>query len=254
MKLTYDLKVDLAILIALLSIFGNIFKTLYDHFHKKKIKQIDALEKVFGIASELLYYPFKSREEYIKTHQYKNNNKDIEKAVRFYTSARWEELYYGTNKIFPSYIKSDKDREDFLNTVTNEAKSFKDSEFKYIYSLNAYEKSPVFYFNKKNYKKKFDELFSFVINHSTSFPKSIIKHATDILYCDHHEVKSNYESVLRVCNNYFQHNKMDFKDPYYDLLFNIRETYLLLNQSYYERIHEYLYRLKIKLKYIFHIL
>lgn len=254
MTLTYDLKVDLAIIIALLSIFGNIYKTLYDHFHKKKIKQIDALEKVFGIASELLYYPFKSRKEYIKKNQYKNINKDIEKAVKFYTTSRWEELYYGTTRIFPSYIKTDKEREEFHNTVINEAKALKDSEFKYIYSLNAYEKSPICYFNKKEYKKKFDELFSFVINHSTSFPKIIIKYATDILYCDHHEIKSNYESALRVCKNYFQHNKMDFEDPYYDLLLNIREMYLILNQSYYERIHDYLYRLKNKLKYKFNIL
>jgi len=239
-----NFKIDFTFCLAALSLLVAIIKIIYDIISKKNDKQLQAIENVYQYAHELYYYPFilKRKLKYI------NKDKEIEKYVRKYLESTSDEFYFNYKNFYPNRLKTISSREKFMNKVIEEANSFLEFGIEQITHVNLYERSPVSHLNEKEYKDKFNELLKIVNAHITSFPKGIQKLTKQILFMTYDEVKSEYLSALRVCPDYFIHNKRNFKDPYYDIISEIVSFYKRKTESPVTRIKNKIIHYFIKLK------
>jgi hypothetical protein len=225
-EVTYNWKIDFAIILAAISFLFTLGKLIFENRAKKKKSRIEVYEKVFDDTIFILLHPLKYKKELASQKKFTDPDPEFESAVRNYLNSHiLSRLSSNLDKYVPSSITNQRDKLKYLIRVTEAAMKFR-SEVSYEqFALNIPNMSPVNYFDNEEINMKFQNIVQVVGKNLSLFSKDVQYHWSDILTKNPNEVKIEYQKGLEVCSEYFVHNRRDFKDPFYDLLIQIRDDY-----------------------------
>jgi hypothetical protein len=228
--LSYEWKVDFAILLALASLVATIVLYWLQASAKTREARLRAYEDVFEDVSWLLLHPHQLRKEGADRIQYDHPDPDFQAAVRAYLSAHWMERMWGQRTIVPTSI-GENDRFEYFMKVMETAREHSDRQFHHRASIDVPEQSPVYYMDTAEFANRLEGVMRRVGARLSLFSANVRRHWEKARFMDPAEVRASYEAALRVCSEFFQHNTRDFDDPYCDLLLALRREYRELSTS-----------------------
>ena len=130
-NLTYDWKVDFAVIISLLAFLVTFVRWYLDSRQKRKKEKIQAYEEIFDDACYILEYPFRKRQTQAKQKQYINIDAELQSVVRKYLDSHWMGHIWGAKRFTPPRITDIEDQLQYLGKVQEEANAFRDSISKF---------------------------------------------------------------------------------------------------------------------------
>jgi hypothetical protein len=101
---------------------------------------------------------------------------------------------------------------------------------------SALELSPVAHYEREEIAARMERILSELGARLSSCSKTVRGHWHDAKSAHPADVRTEYERALRACPNYFEHNKRDFRDPFYDLLVAVRAEHRQLTKTLAERL------------------
>ena len=229
--ITYEWKVDIAIVISIINFFIMLFLRIFDNLRKKKEKKINAYETVYDDACYLMAYPHRRRKKELAQYEYTHENPDIQNAVRKYIESHWMEYTWGIERLVPDSIKTENEQQIFIKKVRQEAREFQDHIFELQIKFNLAELSPVYYLDDDEIVNRMSNILQYVGKNLSLFSQRIRSCWEEAKFKDPAEVKLEYERAIKVCPHYFKHNPRDFNDPFFDIVSSIRIEYRSMTRS-----------------------
>jgi len=223
--ISYEFKVDLAIIISLFSILLTVALSILQNRAKRRSERIRAYEAVYEDASFILEFPFHKRSSIAKAQLYYNDDPELQAAVRAFRDSHWMSQMWGRSEFIPSRIKGEHERFEFLKRVMEEATKFDQELFSFRISITLPDRSPVYHLNNPEVAERLTRVMRHVGRNLSLFSKHLRQYWEQAKFKDPQDVKDLYEQCLKVCSDFFQHNPREFDDPFYDLLEGIRREY-----------------------------
>jgi hypothetical protein len=242
--ITYELKVDFALAVSLLS----LLYVLIQNRLKLKEEKIKAYEAIYQDVSYILTFPFRQKRYELEGLQYQNEDLEFQEAVRKHINSHWMDQIWGYSKIIPPRIKEEKDKIEYMANVRDEASKFEYSLISKSVGLNLAERSPIFHLEDEEINKLLKKVIEYVGKNLYKFSRSIRRNWEDAKFKDPETIKREYDKALEICPTFFEHNPRDFDDPFYDLLEGIRQEYRHLTRSKLTSLRWFFERLWYKLK------
>jgi|GEM_PF-2566528 len=248
-EVTYNWKIDFAIILAAISFLFTLVKWFYDNLCKTKKSRIEVYEKVFDNAVYILLYPLNHQKEIAKQKRYENSDEEFQEAVRNYLNSNiYSTTYSKIDSLVPKRITNDSEKMKYLARVQAEAHSFEEQIMDEQFGLDLPKLSPVYYFDNNDIKIRFEDIVQKVGKQLSYFSDDVQRYWHDIITSAPNEIIKQYNDSLAVCPNYFQHNRREFSDPYIDILESIRNDYRKMTRKkieiVVEKIRYYGFRIK----------
>jgi hypothetical protein len=219
------MKADLALILGAINTVCVVLLAVWQGRAKKKASRLYAYEAVYEDACFVLTYPFRCRSEAARATQYKNDDPELEEAVRSYLDAHWMKRMWPGKSFAPGKLNTDEERREFRKRVSEEAEAFDRDLFRLQIELSLPERSPVYHLEDDQVNARLTSVLHYVGAHLSLFSSSIRDHWEKAKFLDPQETKNEYERGLGVCPHFFEHNARDFDDPFIDLLEAIRQEY-----------------------------
>jgi hypothetical protein len=224
-NLTYDWKVDFAVIISSVAFLFTFIRWYLDSRYKRKREKIQAYEEIFDDACYILEYPIRKRQTEAKQKQYVNSDSELQLAVRKYLDSYWIGHIWGATRFTPPRITDIEGQLQYIRKIQKEANAYRDSISKFKFDIDLPEMSPVFHLSEPDIKKRLLYIISYVGRHLSQFSDDIQRAWQDSRFDEPEDVHKKYDQALASCKNFFKYNNRDFTDPYYDLLNTIRRDY-----------------------------
>jgi hypothetical protein len=250
-SISYEWKVDFALILSILSILSTIVLWLIEHRNNRKLVRVQAYEEIYNDACFLLEFPLHKRDRDAKRIQYVNKDPELQKAVRSFLALHWMDQYWSHQKYVPSTITDEEQRRSFIKLVFSEANNFRNNLISYASDFSVPELSPAFHIDEPEVSEHLEYIIRYVGKHLSSFSRPIRRHWESARFVSPIEVKNKYERATKVCPGYFEHNARDFEDPFYDLLVSIRREYRDITKNRKEAIVEASHMRYLRMKYVF---
>jgi hypothetical protein len=122
LNLTYEWKVDIAILLALLNLAISAISYIFKSRAKRKEARIRVYEKVYEDASFLAEYPYRQKINASKSLLYCNDNVELQTAVRAYLDSELMGRGWALVDSTPKNLTGD-ERLEFMGLVQKESAS-----------------------------------------------------------------------------------------------------------------------------------
>jgi hypothetical protein len=224
-NITYEFKVDLALIWAvIISILAGL-KWFLDLRAKQKERTLKAYEALFEDAQYIVQYPFRKRKNDAKKVEYKNANPDLERAVRLYIDSHWMNTFWSTNKYIPPSLRTETQKRLFMDKVRDEANRFQSGLSAYTWVMDLPDLSPVFYLDDPDVRARLTHVLDYVGQNLSAFSEKVRDYWDTASISDPEQIRLEYAKALQVCPHYFEHNPRDFDDPYYDITTTIVREY-----------------------------
>lgn len=233
--MSYEWKVDFAILLAFATLVTTIVLYWLQGRAKTRESRLRAYEDVIEDVSWLLLYPHQCRKEEAERIQYDHPDPAFQAAVRGYLSAHWMEKMWGQRTIVPISV-GENNRFEYFIKVMEAAREHSDRQFRHQASIDLPDQSPVYYTNNDEFANRLEGVMRRVGGRLSFFSTNVRRIWEKARFMDPAEVRASYEAALRVCPEFFQHNRRDFDDPYYDFLLALRQEYREITTSMGRRV------------------
>lgn len=251
---TYEWKVDFALVLSAISMLSSFAVWIFDKRRTRKIERIRAYEEIYEDACFIFEFPLRKRENIAKQIQYMNDNPDIQNAVRTYLNLHWPDQMWGIKKFVPPSLKSESEKLNFVVKIREEASKFQDMLHSQMFDIALAERSPVFYWDESEIKERMAKIMKHVGQRFSLFSSDIQSCWESAKFKDPLDIKHEYEKAIAVCKNYFDHNRRDFDDPFFDLVEKLKREYLSLIRQRKERIlwafQRYFWRIKHPIRFL----
>lgn len=221
----------IAIYISLGSLIISIFSFLFSFIQSRiarKNEKLKAYDKVYHDSTDLLLYHYK-KEQNVK---FENEDKDFERAVNEFANAHWLEQTYGFNFYIPPHIKTEKEKRQFCNKVSEAYYDHeKEKQNKWFDEFLNYQ-SPVFHLENEDFTKRYTRLMKYVTENLSYFSTAINESWERMRLLTPEKVKNDYIALKRVNRNACKVIDDAVDDPYLSVLLSIRQEYRELNKTF----------------------
>jgi hypothetical protein len=232
--LTYEWKVDIALLLAIITLAINAGSSLLRSRAKRKADRIRVYEKMYEDACFLLEYHYHKQNNAVKAqakyHIYCNDDLQLQTAVRGYISSHTLGKWWVLNNYILPTMTGD-ERLVFMELVLAEAQKHQDELSRYRIDLQFPELSPAYHLKDQKVERRLARIIKYVGENLSSFSPEICRSWEAVRFEDPMVVIDRYAQALQACPHYFEHNPRDFDDPFYDLPWAIRQEYQTLTQK-----------------------
>jgi hypothetical protein len=241
LNLTYEWKVDIAILLTLFNLAINAITYILRSRAKRKEARTRVYEKVYEDASFLVEYPYRQKLNAKKSRFYSNDNVELQTAVRIYLDAEIMGKSWALVNSTPSNLTGD-ERLEFISLVQKEAARYRNEADRVNLDIRGPDLSPAYHLEDKEVSVRLVRIIKHVGGNLSSFSKEIRRSWESIKFMNPSEVRGLYEQSLQFCPNYFKYNPRGFDDPFHDLPEAIRREYRALTLTKTEKIKRKLWR------------
>jgi hypothetical protein len=248
LNLTYEWKVDIAILLALVNLAISAITYILKSRAKRKEVRIRVYEKVYEDASFLVEYPYHQKIKASKSLVYCNDNIDLQTAVRAYLDSELMGRSWALASSIPSNLIGD-ERLEFITLVQKESAKHRDEANYLSLDIRGPDLSPIYHLADKEVATRLARIIKHVGGNLSSFSNGIRRSWESIKFMNPSEVRVLYEESLRFGPNYFKHNPRGFDDPFHDLPEAIRREYRSLTLSRSEIVKRKLWRYWWRIRY-----
>jgi hypothetical protein len=191
LNLTYEWKVDIALLLALFTLAINAIAYIFKSRSKRKKARIRVYEKVYEDASFLVEYPYRQKINASKSLSYCNDNGELQTAVRAYLDAEIMGKSWALASSIPSNLIGD-ERLEFISSVQKEAARYRNESDRLNLDIRGPDLSPAYHLEDKEVSVRLARIIKQVGGNLSSFSNEIRHSWESIKFMNPSEVRDLY--------------------------------------------------------------